>query len=88
LVRRGRPRADIISALNFSILYLRDEGSLLRYLRHARACLNETGVLVLNLFGGPGAVQRQTMHHRVTPRSRLSTEAAIPPFDYLSVGSS
>ena len=42
-----------------------------------------TGLLVLNLFGGPGTLRAHTDTHRVTPRPRLPGEAAIPPFDYL-----
>jgi SAM-dependent methyltransferase len=76
------PAADIVSVLNFSILYLREREALLRYLRHARSCLAAPGLLVLNLFGGPGALKPHTDRHRVTPRPRLAAEAAIPPFDY------
>jgi SAM-dependent methyltransferase len=76
-------QADIISVLNFSILYLDDPERLGRYLSHARECLAPDGILVLNVFGGPAAVRPGTDRHRVTPAPRLPTEAAIPPFDYL-----
>jgi SAM-dependent methyltransferase len=75
--------ADILSVLNFSILYLRDEAALQAYLRHARQCVASPGVLVLNLFGGAGALKPRTDRHAVTPRPRLPGEAAIPPFEYL-----
>lgn len=77
------PAADIISVLNFSILYLREPASLQAYLRHARQCLAAPGLLVLNLFGGPGALRVHTDRHPVTPRPLLATEAALPPFEYL-----
>lgn len=75
--------ADILSVLNFSILYLRDEDALLAYLRHARQCVAAPGVLVLNLFGGPGALTPRVDRHAVTPRPRLPGELAIPSFEYL-----
>lgn len=74
--------ADIISVLNFSILYLRQPESLAAYLRHARGCLAPGGILVLNTFGGPAAVRPHIDRHRVTPAPRLPAEAAIDPFDY------
>lgn len=75
--------ADILSVLNFSILYLRDEAALQAYLRHAWRCVAAPGLLVLNLFGGPGAMKPHTDRHAVTPRPRLPGEVAIPPFEYL-----
>lgn len=76
------PAADIISVLNFSILYLREPEQLQAYLRHARHCLSPQGLLVLNLFGGSGAQQPRLDRHVVTPRPRLAGEAAIAPFEY------
>lgn len=80
---KGVDRADIVSVLNFSILYLREEALLRAYLRHAYERLSESGLLVLNLFGGPAAVRPGTTRHRVEPTPRLPTEVAIAPFDYL-----
>lgn len=77
------PAADIISVLNFSILYLRESAQLQAYLRHAWHCLASPGLLVLNLFGGAGALKPHTDRHIVTPQPRLASEAAIPPFEYL-----
>lgn len=77
------PAADILSVLNFSILYLREPAQLQAYLQHAWHCLAAPGLLVLNLFGGPGTLRARTDTHRVTPRPRLAGEQAIPPFDYL-----
>lgn len=78
----GVPAADIVSVLNFSILYLLQPEALLGYLRHARRCLATPGLLVLNLFGGPGALRPRTDVHTVVPRPRLPGEAAIAPFEY------
>lgn len=78
----GVAPADIISVLNFSIFYLRDPTTLRAYLAHAREVLAPAGILVVNLFGGPGAVAPGTTETRVERSPRLSTEHAIPPFDY------
>ena len=77
------PPADIVSVLNFSVLYLREPEQLRSYLRHACRCLARPGVLVLNLFGGTGALEPYTDRHAITPRPRLASEAAIPAFEYL-----
>jgi SAM-dependent methyltransferase len=74
--------ADIISVLNFSILYLAEPQALQAYLRHAWHCLAPKGVLVLNLFGGTGATRRRTDRHLVTPTPRLTGETAVPAFEY------
>jgi SAM-dependent methyltransferase len=79
----GVPPADIISVLNYSILYQREPEELLSYLRHAISGLAPDGILVFNLFGGEAAVQPRTSRHRVTPNPRLSTESPIPVFEYL-----
>lgn len=49
------PRVDVTAALNFSTLTYHTEDDLLAYLRHARKGLRPGGVLVVDLFGGPGA---------------------------------
>jgi SAM-dependent methyltransferase len=77
------PGADIISVLNFSILYQHDEEELRSYLQNALKGLAPCGILVLNLFGGAPAVQTGTTRRRVTPQPRLPGEAPIQPFDYL-----
>ena len=76
------PQADIISVLNYSVLYQREPEELLSYLRHAINGLAPGGILVLNLFGG-AAVEPGTTRRRVTPSPRLSTESPIPAFEYL-----
>ncbi len=76
------PEADLIAVLNFSICYFTERPRLLAYLAHARRCLAPDGVLVLNTFGGPGAMEPSLDRRAVTPTPRLESEAAIAPFDY------
>ena len=51
----GSPKVDVTAALNFSTLIYHDPASLLAYFRWARRGLRPGGVLVVDLFGGPGA---------------------------------
>jgi SAM-dependent methyltransferase len=77
------PYADILTVLNFSILFQRDMEELRSYLQHACDGLAPDGVLVLNLLGGAAAVRPGTTRHWVTPNPRLPGEAPIPAFEYL-----
>lgn len=76
------PPADLIAVLNFSICYFHDRAALRAYFQHAHRCLTADGLLVLNVFGGAASVQPGTQTYPITPKPRLATEAAIPPFDY------
>jgi len=55
-VLKATDRADIVAATNFPVCYWHTRASLVRYLRHARACLNKGGVFVADLYGGPLAL--------------------------------
>ncbi len=72
------PRVDIVCALNFSAFIYHTRPSLLRYLRHARRCLDRRGLFVLDTFGGPGAIRPGVQTRRVTPPA----DEATPPFTY------
>jgi hypothetical protein len=76
------PPADIISVLNFSILYQLDPAELRSYLRQTINGLAPQGILVCNLFGGAPAVRPGTTRHWITPKPRLPSEAAVPAFEY------
>jgi SAM-dependent methyltransferase len=76
------PAADIISVLNFSVLYLRERAQLQHYLQHARRCLAPQGVMVVNLLGGAGARRLGVTTHEVTPRPRFKSEQPVAPFLY------
>ncbi|MCC5829315.1 MAG: class I SAM-dependent methyltransferase [Phycisphaeraceae bacterium] len=71
------PPVHIIAALNFSILTFHQRQSLRAYLRHARRRLLPDGLLVMDLFGGPGAMMPGTVWRRVEP-----SDGSIEPFDY------
>jgi hypothetical protein len=56
-VLRCRVKADIIAATNFPLGYFHQRGDLVRYLKHARSCLNPRGVLLADLYGGRDAMK-------------------------------
>jgi SAM-dependent methyltransferase len=74
--------ADVISVLNFSILYFHQREQLAQYLQHAQRCLAPGGILVTNVFGGPGALRTRIDRRRVEPVSKSANEPAPPPFEY------
>lgn len=51
------PRVDVVAALNFSSFYCHTRDDMLAYLRHARRSLLPGGIVVLDAFGGPGAMR-------------------------------
>ena len=50
------PKVDVIAAMNFSTFIYHDRASLCRYFQHARRSLTAKGMLVIDAFGGPGAM--------------------------------
>lgn len=84
VLRVGPPQvsaADIISALNFSVLYFQQRSQLDNYFRHAHRSLAEGGLFVMNLFGGAGATKAYIDTRKITPAPR-APEQAPPPFEY------
>ena len=59
------PRCDAIHAGNFSVLGWHTRADLVRYLRHARRCLTDGGVFLMDTYGGPGAQRISEQHRRV-----------------------
>jgi SAM-dependent methyltransferase len=55
-VLKARPKADAIVSLNFSHFIFKQREQMLAYLKHAHRCLNPGGVLLLDVYGGPGAI--------------------------------
>lgn len=74
------PTADIISVLNFSIGYLHTRGELIAYLKHARSCLSEGGIVVMNVHGGSGLESGSEQTLQITPSPRSKREVAPRPF--------
>ena len=55
-VMRCRAQADVLVSLNFSHFVFKSRPGLLAYLRHVRRCIRPGGLMLLDLYGGPGAM--------------------------------
>lgn len=72
------PKVDVVAALNFSAFIYHTPETLLAYLRQTRRCLGRRGIVVLDVFGGPGAMTPGVQRRRVRPPA----EEGIPAFTY------
>ncbi len=70
------PKVDITCALNFSTFIYHDRASLLAYFKHARRNLKRSGLLILDAYGGPGAMRTGTQTREVP------AEYDLPAFRY------
>ncbi|MBX2850668.1 MAG: hypothetical protein KTR15_02855 [Phycisphaeraceae bacterium] len=73
----AEPAVDVTLALNFSVLIYHDETSLGGYLAHALAGLSDGGVLILDVFGGPGLGESSVQARQIEP-----DESGFDPFTY------
>jgi hypothetical protein len=48
--------ADVLVSLNFSHFIYQQRGELAAYLCHARRCIADDGLIILDAFGGPGSI--------------------------------
>lgn len=69
------PPADVIAALNFSTFIYHTDQAMLAYLTHAHRCLKADGLLVIDLYGGLGAM-------RVGVQKRQYSQPPQQPFEY------
>jgi len=73
-----RPRVDVVAALNFSTFVYHDRAALLAYFRSARRALRPDGVLVIDAYGGPGAMRTDVQHRTIRP----DPASGLAPFVY------
>jgi SAM-dependent methyltransferase len=73
----AEPEVDVTLALNFSLLIYHERALLLRYLTHAAKRLRPGGLLIFDLFGGPGIDAPVEQHRSITP-----DEGGFEPFTY------
>ncbi len=74
--------ADIVTALNFSVFGLHDRRALRGYFRLVREGLTEGGLMVLNAFGGPGAMRLGSTRRWVDGGAALEGEVRPARFGY------
>ncbi len=72
------PRVEATLALNFSAFIFHTPDTMRRYFRHTRRCLRPGGVFVMDLFGGPGAMQPTRVSRTVVP-----DDPSLDPYDYV-----
>ena len=72
------PKVDITCALNFSTFIYHDRASLRTYFKHAKRGLKRNGLLILDAYGGPGAMRIGTQSRQVPADEIVS----LPGFTY------
>jgi len=60
------PQVDIVAALNFSTFIYHDQADLVAYFQTAFKSLDDQGVLVIDAFGGPGAMRPGIQRRQMT----------------------
>jgi hypothetical protein len=81
VLKVSAPNVDLIAALNFSYMIFRERATLLQYFRSVFKGLEEDGVFVLDLFGGPHAQQVMTEQKKI-PAGRDVEGTPYPAFTY------
>jgi hypothetical protein len=69
------PRVDVTCALNFSTFIYHDRATLKQYFKAARRGLRRDGMLVIDAYGGPGAMRVGTQSRRVPGDDSLGAVA-------------
>lgn len=72
------PKVDITCALNFSTFIYHDRASLKQYFQSARRGLKRNGLLILDAYGGPGAMRVGTQTRRVPGESAPGSLGSPP----------
>jgi len=75
------PRVDITCALNFSTFIYHDRAALKQYFKAARRGLSGDGLVVIDAYGGPGAMRIGTQTREIPPDHALSPDTG-PGFAY------
>jgi len=59
-----RPKVDVLLAMNFSYFIFKQRQQMLAYFRTAKRSLKSSGVLILDLLGGPEAQSIELQHRK------------------------
>lgn len=70
-----RSKWDLITAGNFSFYIFRTRHELIRYFRSCHQSLEREGVLILDMLGGPGAIQKMRERKKVPLEGRKGAES-------------
>ncbi len=72
------PRVEVTAAMNFGVLVYQTPATLVNYFRAARQSLKKNGLLVMDVYGGPGAMRPGVQSRAVTP----PPASGVLPFTY------
>ncbi|OFZ79359.1 MAG: hypothetical protein A2603_07665 [Bdellovibrionales bacterium RIFOXYD1_FULL_55_31] len=74
---------DLITACNFSVFEFKERQTLVRYFRNCKTLLNDRGILILEVAGGPGMIEnsRETkkLKHQGTPFTYVWDQRSFDP---------
>lgn len=73
------PQVDITCALNFSTFIYHDRAALKKYFQSARRGLKRNGLLILDAYGGPGAMRVGTETRRVPGEAAITQGSPAVP---------
>ena len=76
------PKVDVIAAFNFSYFVFKERAQLQEYFSTVHKSLKPEGIVVMDLFGGTGAMTTQLEDRWIEPSKRPSGES-IPGFTYV-----
>lgn len=76
------PKVDVLVAFNFSYFLFKERRELLRYLRGCRAALARDGMLVLDAYGGPEAMEKRKERRRVGGFTYVWEQASYDPISH------
>lgn len=77
-----RPKVDLTMALNFSYFVFKTRPELLSYFKAARRSLKTDGLLILDLFGGSGAME-ELVERQYKPAATTPSGVRVPGFTYV-----
>jgi SAM-dependent methyltransferase len=77
------PKVDVVAALNFSALVLRERRDMLAYLRRVRAGLRAGGAFVMDVFGGPLRMRPWLRRRTIRRKALYASEPPLPTFEYV-----
>lgn len=79
-----KPKVDIVAALNFSYFEFKTRDELRGYFKSARKSLNDTGLLILDMFGGWEAQMEVTDKTRYAGFTYVWEQASYDPISHLT----
>jgi SAM-dependent methyltransferase len=77
----GHERVDLTCAFNFSYFLFRKREELIHYFRQALATLNDEGVLLLDVYGGPESQRSQTEERDCDGFTYVWEQASFDPIN-------